>query len=304
MTLALSRNREEATLSSSAVTGDGAAAVTGYRPSPRPAFDKPTHITSRSAVRHIWGDPGSGEVADRIYVSTGLIHTLVFGLEPQGSFRHSPEHRTVFGADELLYVLDGIMVIANPETGEVQRLEAGESVFFRRDTWHHAFAHGGGPLHVLELFAPPPAAGASGAYARRQPYLDLNRYSDDSLLGRLAPASVPPGTLRRLDQRDIVWRRDLGVLVGLLVSTEHLTAGLVEVDPGQKSSVHSHGGDEVLYVISGQLIVRAWQNEVMSVFELAPDDVCYLPSGCAHEYRNYGAATARAVFGVAPAYLP
>jgi quercetin dioxygenase-like cupin family protein len=277
--------------------------VGSYRPSPRPAFDAPTHISSRSAVRHVWGDPGSGEVSDRIYVSSGLIHALVFGLEPQGSFRHSPDHRTVFGADELLFVLEGVMVIANPETGEVQRLDPGESVFFRRDTWHHAFAHGGGPLRVLELFAPPPATGASGAYARSRPYLDGSRYADDSLLGRLAPATVAPGTLRRLDKRDIVWRRDLGVLVGLLASTEHLTAGVTEIDPGQKSAVHQHGGDQVLYVTSGLLTVRAWQGDAVSVFELEPDDVCYLPRGCAHEYRNYGAATARAVFGVAPDYL-
>jgi quercetin dioxygenase-like cupin family protein len=293
----------EVTLSSPAPT-DGIPAESSYRPSPRPAFSEPTQISSRSAVRHIWGDPGSGEVTDQIYVSSGFIHALVFGLEPQGSFRHSPDHRTVFGADELLYVLDGIMVIANPETGEVQRLEAGESVFFRRDTWHHAFAHGASPLHVLELFAPPPATGASGAYARTRPYLDGSRYADDSLLGRLAPASVQPGTLRRLDQRDIVWRRDLGVLVGLLASTEHLTAGVTEVDPGQKSTVHAHGGDQVLYVTSGQLTVRAWQEDVISVFALEPSDVCYLPHGCAHEYRNYSATTARAIFGVAPSYVP
>jgi hypothetical protein len=74
------------------------------------------------------GDQRSGEVADWIYVSSELIHALVFGLEPHGSFRHSPDHRTVFGADELLYVLEGVMAIANPETREIQRLESGERV--------------------------------------------------------------------------------------------------------------------------------------------------------------------------------
>ena len=120
-----------------------------YRASPRPTFDRPTLITKQSAVRHVWGDPESGEVADRIYVSSQLVHALVWELPPHGSFRHSPHHRTVFGADEFLYVLQGVMAIANPETGEVHRLEAGESVFFRKDTWHHAFAHGNGPLSVL-----------------------------------------------------------------------------------------------------------------------------------------------------------
>jgi len=245
----------------------------------------------------------AGQVADWIYVSSEMVHALVFGLAPHGSFRHSPDHRTVFGADELLYVLEGVMAIANPESGEVQRVEAGEGVFFRRDTWHHAFAHGEGPLRVLELFAPPPSAGASGAYSQTRPYLDGSRYADDSLLGNLAPAAVVSRELRRIESRDIVWRRDLGVLVGVMASTEHLTAGVMEVDPGQAADVHTHGGDEVLYATEGKLTVRAWQDYEAYVFELGPDDACYIPAGCRHEYRNYGVTTARSVFGVAPSFL-
>jgi quercetin dioxygenase-like cupin family protein len=226
----------------------------------------------------------------------------MFELPAHGSFRHSPEHRTVFAADELLHVLHGVMAIANPETGEVQRICAGESVFFRRDTWHHAFAHGEGPLRVLELFAPPPATGSSGAYARSRPFLEESRYADDSLLGRLAPAVARGGTLHRLQGRDIMWRRDLGVLVGLLASTEHLTAGVLEVDPGQSALAHAHAGDEVLYLTEGVMTVRAWNGEQVSVFELQPHDACYLPAGCRHDYRNYGPVTARGLFGVAPTY--
>jgi mannose-6-phosphate isomerase-like protein (cupin superfamily) len=40
------------------------------------------------------------------------------------------------------------------------------------------------------------------------------------------------------------------------------------------------------------------------VFELEPEDVCYLPAGAQHEYRNAGGATARAICGIAPDYLP
>jgi mannose-6-phosphate isomerase-like protein (cupin superfamily) len=40
------------------------------------------------------------------------------------------------------------------------------------------------------------------------------------------------------------------------------------------------------------------------VFELEPEDVCYLPAGARHEYRNPGEATARAICGIAPGYLP
>ncbi len=274
--------------------------------SPRPSFDGPALIRRRDVTRHVWGDPAAGEVFDWIYASTERIHMLVFGLPPGGAFRHSHDYRTVFAADEVLHVLEGTLVLADPETGEVQRVATGERVFFRRDTWHHAFALGPEPLRVLELFAPPPAAGASSAYAREQPYLAESRYADDGRLGHWPPAGPQdaPARLRVLRAPDILWRRDLGALVGLLVATEHLTAGVLELGPGELAAAHQHGGDEVLMALDAPLWVRAWDGEAVHVFELGAEDVCYVPAGCRHEYRNAGAGTARAIFGVAPSYEP
>jgi quercetin dioxygenase-like cupin family protein len=272
--------------------------------SPRPTFDGPALIRRGDVTRHVWGDPAAGEVYDWIYASTEKVHMLVFGLPPGGAFRHSEDYRTIFAADELLHVLQGVLVIADPETGEVQRAEAGESVFFRRDTWHHAFALGPEPLRVLELFAPPPAAGASSAYAREQPYLETSRYADDALLGHWPPAAPREPRLRVLRPADVLWRRDLGVLCGVLVSTEHLTAVTLELGPGEAAAAHEHGGDEVLMALESGLWVRAWHGNAVHVFELGPEDVCYLPAGARHEYRNPGGATARAICGIAPSYLP
>jgi len=272
--------------------------------SPRPTFDGPALIRRADVTRHVWGDPAAGEVFDWIYASTERVHMLVFGLPPGGAFRHSEDYRTIFAADEVLHVLQGVLVIADPETGEVQRAGTGESVFFRRDTWHHAFALGPEPLRVLELFAPPPAAGASSAYARAQPYLEQSRYADDALLGHWPPASPPEARLRVLRPADVLWRRDLGVLCGVLVSTEHLTVATLEIGPGEHAAAHEHGGDEVLMVLDGTLWVRAWFGDEVRVFELEPEDVCYLPAGSRHEYRNAQGATARAICGVAPSWLP
>jgi quercetin dioxygenase-like cupin family protein len=273
-------------------------------PSPRPTFDGPALIRRADVTKHVWGDAEAGEVYDWIYASTDKVHMLVFGLAPGGAFRHSEEYRTIFAADELLHVLQGVLVIADPETGEVQRAGAGESVFFRRDTWHHAFALGPEPLRVLELFAPPPAAGASSAYARAQPYLETSRYADDALLGQWPPDHPRNARLRVLRPDDVLYRRDLGVLCGVLVSTEHLTVATVEVGPGEVAGVHAHGGDEVLMVLEGTLWVRAWHDGGVRVFELGPEDVCYLPAGAQHEYRNAGGTTARAICGIAPDYRP
>ena len=162
--------------------------MTTYRPSPRPTFDGPAAIPYASVTRHIWGDAEAGEVADWIYASTERVHALVFGLAPGAWFRHSPEFRTIFGADELLYVLRGTMVLANPETGEVLRVPRGGTAFFRSDTWHHVHAHGNEELRVLELYAPPPSTGSSGAYARTRPYLEPGRLALRRRLAARAPA--------------------------------------------------------------------------------------------------------------------
>jgi quercetin dioxygenase-like cupin family protein len=162
----------------------------GYQPSPRPSFAGPAVIAGADATRHVWGDPESGEVLDRIYVSNDRIHQLLFEIGPGGQFTHSASFRTVFGADEVLYAIDGDLVVANPETGQVVRVAAGEAVFFGPDTWHHAFNWGTGPVRVLEFFAPPPATGTSGAYAQQRPLLGGSNYSGEGVLGQIIPGAA------------------------------------------------------------------------------------------------------------------
>lgn len=275
-----------------------------YSPSPRPSFEVPTLITRAGVTRHIWGDDEAGQVADWIYASTERVHALVFGLAQGQAFRHSREFRTVFGADEVLLVLSGTMILANPESGEVERVECGESVFFRADTWHHAFAHGTEPLRVLELFAPPPAAGASGAYSRTRPFLEASTYADTSLFGNLPNTSGRARTLKPITRADVACMLDGDALIGLLASTEHITVATLSLSPGAASTIHAHGGDEVLYCLAGTLHVRAWYEDQTYVFELERDDAVLLPLGSRHEYRNYGSEVVEALFGVAPAYEP
>jgi quercetin dioxygenase-like cupin family protein len=269
-----------------------APAKRGYSPSPRPNYTVPTVIQRALVTRHLWGDEESGVVADLIYASTEAIHALVFILPPGGAFRHSREYRTVFGADEVLHVLRGSMTLANPETGEAQPVPQGGSVFFGPDTWHHAFADEGEPLHVLEFLAPPPASGSTGRYARTRPYLEQSVYTRDG--------GAEPRTLHLLRDEDVVWSNDLGFRAGTLAETPNLAVRLFEISPGEASAWHGHAGDELLYVLEGQLWVRAQHEEETYVFELAPEDACLLPVGCGHEYRNYGGVTVRALVGVAP----
>ena len=178
------------------------------------------------------------------------------------------------------------------------RAEPGESVFFRRDTWHHGFSYGDDPLRVLEFFAPPPATGTSGAYAQTRPYLEESVYAGDGVVGK--PRGRRPGTssMRVLRRADSVWRLDRDVLVGLLVSTEHLTVGTVTVPAGHTSLVETHDGEELVYVTRGEVRVEAAGVEAT----LLPGDAFLVPSATPHRYGATGRAVAEAIFGVAPSF--
>ena len=92
-----------------------------YNPSPRPTFDGPALIPCAGVTRHVWGDPAAGEVADS---TTPRPSTCTPRVRAAGGaqFPHSPEFRTMFGADEMLHVLRGRWCRAEPERGEVQRV--------------------------------------------------------------------------------------------------------------------------------------------------------------------------------------
>lgn len=281
-----------------------------YASSPRPTFSGPAHIPYEAATRHLWGDPVSGEVSDWIYVSSEKIHQLVFGLPPGGAFRHSDDFRTIFAADEVLYVLSGVMILANPETGEVHRVQPGEAAFFRRDTWHHAFNYSAEPLQVLEIFAPPPSQGTSGAYARTKPNLDTPRYIQTDYLRAwpMEQAEIRSrATIRVLREADLLWSLDGNGqqgLIGLLAATEHLTAGKFQLLPGQRSAIQIHGGDESLYLLEGSLNIHVPENQGQRWFELKPQDGFYLPAGAPHQYYNFSNRPVSFIFGVAPDYAP
>ncbi len=279
-----------------------------YKPSPRPTFETATAIPYKSVTRHVWGDGTAGEVTDWIYVSSDRIHQLIFGLPAGGAFRHSDQFRTIFAADLVYYVLSGTLVIANPVTGEVQRLEPGEAAFFRRDTWHHAFNYSSDYLQVMEFFAPPPSQGTSGAYARQQPLLETVSYGREDLMGRWPAAASEERvgrTIHPIRTSDSLWRLEgtqYPTLVGILVSTEHLTVGRIDLLPGQHSDVECHGGDEALYVLSGSVLVRTLGESGTGSFELGEQDGAYLPIGTPHQYYNLGNDPASILFGVAPSY--
>lgn len=257
------------------------------RATPRPLYDHPTVIAHERAAVHLWGDPASGFVSDKVYVSTDVLHVLQFTLPPGGRFVHSATNPTVFAADVTYSVLEGDLWAADPQHGEVRRIMKGQTLFYRKDTWHHAFNPSSDPVRVLEYFAPPPSLGTASTYAKQQPMLEGATY-DDTRWDRTWPASsgerAAATRLQVLDEADFRWRLvdDRAQHVqGVIVDTDHLTVARGRVSPGHLSAELDVMDETVLYLTDGSLNVllpdapegeQAW-------FPLAPHDAVFLTAG-------------------------
>ena len=285
--------------------------TTAYRPTV--VTPPPGAIRAADAALKLWGDEAAGYVNDWIYVSNDKIQQLVFSLPPGARFGHSERNRTNLGADELFHVLDGVLVLANPETGETHRVERGEAVWFGPDTWHHGVSYGTETLRVLEFFAPPPATGSSQPYANTKPYLSTATYVQDDLLGAWPAAAAQARerhTQHVLRQADVLWRlegNEHELLVGILLSTDQLTCGAIELLPGQRSDVRVHAGDCAGYVSEGRLNLLLPEGADGSTgklwFQVEREDGFFVPAGVPYQLFNMTHQRVHLLFGVAPTYL-
>lgn len=256
------------------------------RSTPRPTFAGPAIVRRADTAHHVWGDGDAGFVTDRVYVSSADLHVLEFQLGAGGGFKHSPANQTVFAGDVVYAVLDGVLVIADPEHGEVHRVPAGSAVLFRRDTWHHAFNPGQTTVRVLEFFAPPPSRGTASDYARHQSPPSTVTYRDDRYAGRWPFAQAQWQQSRRLwvlDESTALWSFAADQpthLQGTLTDTEFLTVRTGRVEPGHIEPLRDVPEETVVVVTAGLLWVDIENAGKFTVACLSPGDAAYLPAGC------------------------
>ena len=276
---------------------------TARRPTPRPVFEQPTVIPASDRTRHIWGDADSGFVLDRVYLSSQMLHVLEFAMPPGGRFGHSRDNPTIFAADELLYVLDGVLLLSDPSTGETQRASAGEAVFFRRDTWHHGRAAGDQGVRVLEFFSPTPATGASSAYGRAQPYLEHTETVDRRLLGSWPMAAGRlEHRLKPVREHDLAWATRGALEFAFFAATEHLTVLRCHLRAGAASQDEQHPGEEFVLLLSGSLAINTPAAAEANCLYLEAGDAAVLPPGTAHSYLSAGDSEAVWLCGIGPGW--
>ena len=256
-----------------------------YKPSPKPNFFEPTHIKYNEMETYMWGDEEAGKVKDWIYVSNESLHQIIFGLEPGNNFRHSDQYRTIFGADELLYVLSGVLIINNPETGETHKILPGESVFFQKDTWHHAFNYSEEYLQVLEFFSPPPITGTSGAYAKEKKLLTNLKYKRDNFFYP-SEEFKNENSFKILRKNEYIWSLE-GVnqetLIATLVKTKNLDVKIINLKSLQESNVFNFKKNTTYLSLNDNLEVIL-DNDIK--FSLNQKDGLYFPKNISFKIKN------------------
>lgn len=266
-----------------------------YKPSPKPNFHEPTHIKYKKMETYMWGDDEAGKVKDWIYVSNKSVHQIIFGLERGGCFKHSDQYRTIFGADELLYVLSGVLIINNPETGETHKILPGESVFFQKDTWHHAFNHSNDYLQVLEFFSPPPITGTSGAYAREKKLLNKSKYKRDNYL---YPSETfkNENSFKLIRERDYIWSlegENQQSLIATLIKTSNLDVKIINLKSFQESDILNFKNHTTYLSLSDNLEVNLDDHKK---FILNKKDGLYLPDDTSFKLKNLNNFEANIIF--------
>jgi mannose-6-phosphate isomerase-like protein (cupin superfamily) len=218
--------------------------------------------------------------------------------------RHSEDHKTIYPSDIFYRVLEGTLVLADPEHGEVIRAQAGDSVFFRRDMWHHAFNYSRRPLKILEFAAPP--AGEAIHYAKEQrPLLEVTYVQKDAW--RAWPDSGERRKNRRIkviSDEDILWclwGTASQTLIGVLASTEHLTIAELELLPGSATDEWRLESEMTLFALSGILGIEIQEPDSgATMFELNPWDGFYLPAKTSFRLSNLSGDSAKLIFQVVP----
>ena len=265
---------------------------------------EPTLILGRDALRFLWGDETAGLVSDWIYGSSRNIHLMSFSLGVGQSFSNSKDFKTYYNAAETYYCLKGEFTFHCPETGEVQVLRKGDTLYIPPKTWHFGCNFGDEECRVLESLAPPTPEAVDDFAAAQAPLRNialLQKEAIGSIVGRNGAPSTRTTLIRAGEYFWHLHGAEHPIRIGLAVSSELLTTGFVELYPGQRSDTLSHPGDKVVYVTEGVLNLRLW--DVEDWWELGPNDTCFLPADCRHSFFNCSDGRVKLLFSVAPRYI-
>jgi mannose-6-phosphate isomerase-like protein (cupin superfamily) len=94
--------------------------------------------------------------------------------------------------------------------------------------------------------------------------------------------------------------------VSFYISNDMVHVGILTLTKGKCSDAESHKGDEALWVLQGDVQIKAWESEgkkdsvFQSCYSLRTNDKFLIPEGYRHQYFNLSEGTAKILFTISP----
>ena len=250
-------------------------------------------VQQRARLRHqgdISGLPIEGGtlqwLVDR---DLGALHVMAYRmtLDPDSALSHVHS-----GAEEVLYVLDGIGKVRVEEV--THRVGPGQAVFIPEGAEHTYINTGGEPLTLVGAMAPPIALDEIHPV---MPRLDLSGL----IAASLKESAVAP---RMMDERQVtptlMGERSFRVLVSPEVGCRQMTQ-FTGVIPTGRAPLHAHPHEEAVYILAGT--GRLWIED-QPVGDLRSGSVVFFPIGIRHTLENTGRDDMKVLGAFSPAGSP
>ena len=108
------------------------------------------------------------------------------------------------------------------------------------------------------------------------------------------------------DWLHVIHGQENHILISFFVSNDLINVGQIVIPPAKASDMEEHKGDEGLYVLSGKLMVRIFEDDddlssvSNSSFEVLEGQKFLIPEGYKHQYLNCTDRLVKVLFMVAP----
>ena len=106
----------------------------------------------------------------------------------------------------------------------------------------------------------------------------------------------------------LIHGKEKHVLFSFMVSNDYMHAAILTIPVGGHSEVESHQGDEALYVLEGDLVVRLVPEEeskdkksaVYQSHHIYCGEKCLIPEGVKHQYLNFTTRVVKVFVAMGP----
>ena len=179
---------------------------------------------------------------------------------------------------------------------ETHRVLKGESIFFQKDTWHHAFNYSEEYLQVLEFFSPPPITGTSGQYAKEKKLLTKSIYNRGNYF---YPSDnfKNQKSFKIIKNKDYVWSlegNNQETLIGTMVKSENLDVKMINLKPFQESHIFCFENNTSYLSLNDNIEIKILDENQKIL--LSKNDGLYFPKSTSYKIKNLNDHEANIIF--------